>query len=269
MKRLILLSIAITAGALTQSEPRIGWRGIVPLRSTRTQVERELGSFDLRCQCYKTENELVRIKYANGPCTGGLPGWNVPAETVLSITVSPNKESAFSELDVNKENFVKTTDHTYTTYYGDGNRGIRYSVSASGFVTDVSYVPSIKDNNLRCAGFPLTDGGVTAYAPYYEFNYETLDDITSRIGEFGLRLRNSPDYTGYVIVYAAQNRKVPGVEGFANTARNYLINDLDTDPKTIQAINGGYREQPTVELFLIPSKWPAPVPTPTFGGILK
>lgn len=217
----------------------------------------------------QTENELVRIEFANGPCTGGLPGWNVPAETVLSITVSPNKESAFSDLGLTKEDFVKTTDHSYTTYYGDGRRGIRYGVSAFGFVTDVSYVPSIKDNNLRCAGFPLTDGGVTAYAPYYEFNYETLDDITSRIGEFGLRLRNSPDYTGYVIVYAAQNKKVPGVGGFANTARDYLINELETDPKTIQAINGGYREQPTVELFLIPSKWPAPVPTPSFGGILK
>lgn len=265
----MLLSIAITAASLIQAEQRIGWRGIVPLRSSRTQVERELGSLDLKCHCYKTENELVHIRYANGPCTGDLPGWNVPAETVLSITVSPNKETAFSALELNKEDFVKTTDDSFTSYYGNGNRGIRYSVSASGLITDVSYLPSIRDNHLRCAGFPLTDGGITAYVPYYEFHYETLDDITTRIGEFGIRLRKTPDYRGYVIVYGGQSKKIARVAEFATIARDYLIKELETDPKAIRAINGGYREQPTVELFLIPSEWPAPVPTPTFSGILK
>lgn len=269
MENPILLSIIIIVASLTQSPERIGWRGIVPLRSTRTQVERELGSLDPRCECYKTEKEIVHVHYATAPCTGHLPGWNVPRDTVLSMTVAPMTEPAFSDFEPNKSDFVKTTDHSFTSYYGDGNRGIRYSVSASGFVTSVSYQPSVKDNYLRCAGFPLTDGGVTAYNRYNEFFYGKLDDITSELGAFVIQLQKSPDYKGYVIIYAPYNKKIPGIEEFSNKAKDYMIDDLRTDPRAIEVIRGGYREEATVELFLIPRQWPAPIPTPTFAGILK
>ena len=99
MTRLIILSIVTaTAASLTQSEQKIGWRGIVPLRSTRTHVERQLGLFDVKCQCYETEKEIVHVGYASAPCTGDVPGWNVPRDTVLSITVSPKSEPAFSDI---------------------------------------------------------------------------------------------------------------------------------------------------------------------------
>jgi hypothetical protein len=138
-----------------------------------------------------------------------------------------------------------------------------------GLVISISYVPSVKDNHLRCAGFPSTDGGITAYSPYNQFSFDTFNDITDRLGEFVSRLHQSPEYKGYIIVYARHDKAMPGVKDFASAARDYLIKEFETDPKTIQAINGGYREQPTVELFLIPKEWPAPVPTPAFGGFLK
>ncbi len=269
MKRLILLSTAAILAFQTQSEQRTGWRGITPLRSTRTQVERELGALDLKCQCYKTESEIVRVKYARDRCTGDLPGWNVPADTVLSIEVSPKSDQTLSELEPRKEDFVETRDHSFTTYYGNGNKGIRYSVSSTGSIISISYVPSVKDNHLRCPGFPPTDGGITAYSPYSEFPFETLHDITERLGEFVIRLQESPKYKGYIIVYARHDKVIPSVGEFASAARNYLIKEFETDPKTIEAITGGYREQATVELFLIPSPWPPPVPTPTFGALVK
>lgn len=269
MKRLFILSVATILAFQTQPEERTGWRGIIPLRSTRTKVERELGAFDLKCQCYKTETEIVHVKYARDRCTGDLPGWNVPADTVLSIEVSPKSSYAFSEFEARKEDFIETRDHSFTTYYGNGNRGIRYSVSSTGVVVSIAYVPSVKDNHLRCPGFPQTDGGITAYSPYTEFPFDTLDDITERLGEFVIRLQESPKYKGYIIVYARHDKVMPGVGEFANAARNYSIKQFEMDPKTIEAITGGYREQATVELFLIPSSWPPPVPTPTFGGLAK
>lgn len=269
MKSLFILSITAVIAFHTQLEQRTGWRGIIPLRSTRTQVERELGTLDLKCQCYKTEKEIVHVKYARDRCTGDLPGWNVLADTVLSVEVSPKSEHVFSELEPRKEDFVETRDHSFTTYYGNGNRGIRYSVSSTGLVVSISYVPSVKDNHLRCPGFPPTDGGITAYSPNSEFPFDTLDDITARLGEFIIRLQESPKYKGYIIVYARHDKVMPGVGEFASAARNYLIKEFETDPKTIEAITGGYREQATVELFLIPSAWPPPVATPTFGALVK
>ena len=262
----VIFSIATVLAFQTQTEQRSGWKGIIPLRATRTQVERELGTLDLKCQCYKTENEIVHVKYALGRCTGDLPGWNVPADTVLSIEVSPRSDQAFSKLEPRKDEFVETRDHSFTTYYGNGNRGIRYSVSSTGSIISVSYVPSLKDNHLRCPGFPPTDGGITDYSPYNEFPFDTLDDITERLGEFVIRLQESPDYKAYIIVYAPRDKKMPGVREFASTARKYWIKEFEMDPNSIQATYGGYREQATVELFLIPSAWPPPLPTPTFGA---
>lgn len=267
--KLTFFFIVVIMTTLLQLGEKKGWRGIVPLRSTRSDVERELGPKNETCECYQTENEIVHISYATGPCTGALSGWNVPANTVLSISVSPRKKLPFSSVESNVESFVKTSDDTLTTYYGNGERGIRYAVSTSGLLTETSYMPSINDNSLRCAGFPLTDGGVTAYAPYDVFPYRSLDDITSRLGEFAVRLQKLPDYQGYIVVYATRNTMVPGVATFADKARAYLIDTIGTEPRVITAINGGYRERPTVEIFLIPKSWPAPIPTPTIAGILK
>jgi hypothetical protein len=55
---------------------------------------------------------------------------------------------------------VKTYDDTFTTYFADGDKGIRYSVSTEGLVEAVTYLPSVADNTFRCPGFPLFDGGV-------------------------------------------------------------------------------------------------------------
>jgi len=43
--------------------------------------------------------------------------------------------------------------------------------------------------------------------------------------------------------------------------------DLNINPNTVEASNGGYREYATVELFLIPREWPPPIATPTFSNI--
>lgn len=128
-------------------------------------------------------------------------------------------------------------------------------------------MPSIHDNHLRCPGFPPTDGGVTAYAPYQEFSYSTVEDITSRLGEFGVRLSKSSNYRGYVMVYSGVNKNIATTAQIQSAVRNYLQNELDLDPKTFRAMNGGYRKHPTVELFLLPSEWPVPVANPTYAGI--
>jgi hypothetical protein len=72
------------------------------------------------------------------------------------------------------------------------------------------------------------------------------------------------------MVYGAQDkRKIDTVKKFVNTAKEYLIEEFDLDSNAFEVINGGYREKPTVEVFLIPREWPPPVATPTFRGILN
>jgi hypothetical protein len=268
MKSIIVLAGLLMIMSLAFSQDGSGWRGIEPLHSTRAQVEQLVGVLDLRCQCYSTEMETIRVEYASGPCAGALAGWNVPADTVLSLEIYPKKPLLFSELKLQKEDFIATVDDTVTTYYGNGEKGVRYAVTSSGTIASVWYGPSIKQNKLRCAGFPTTDGGVTAYKPYYEFQYETIQDV-ERLGEFGVRLGKERRFKGYVIIYRARDKKSDSIENLMMAAKNYLIEELNVDSNMLEIINGGYREAPTVEVFLLPSTWPRPIATPTFAGALK
>jgi hypothetical protein len=237
MKSIIVLAslLMIMSLAFTQDAP--GWRGIVPLHSTRAQLEQLVGVLDMRCQCYSTETETIRVEYASGPCTGALAGWNVPTDTVLSLQIYPKKRLFFSELKIQKEDFITTVDDTVTTYYGNGEKGLRYAVTSSGTVASVWYGPSTKQNKLRCAGFPPTDGGITAYRPYFEFPFETVDDIKGRLGEFGVRLLKEPQLKGYIIVYGQRNKVAP-VDQFVKSAKAYLVDDLNINPNTVEASNG-------------------------------
>ena len=266
MKSIIVLASLLIFMSLTFAQDAPGWRGIVPLHSTRAQVEQLVGALDFRCQCYSTEMETIRVEYASGPCIGALAGWNVPADIVLSLQIYPKKPLLFSELKLQKEDFITTVDDTVTTHYGNGEKGLRYSVTSSGTVDSIWYGPSIKQNKLRCPGFPPTDGGITAYRPYDEFPLETVDDLKGRLGEFGVRLLKEPQLKGYIIVYG-QHDKIEALDRFVKMAKDYLVEELNINPNAVEASNGGYRESPSIELFLIPRKWPPPIATPTFGRV--
>lgn len=135
------------------------WRGVVPLRSTRADVERLIGkphlksgNPDIKYGLYDFEDERVDILYSNKPCTRGAQGsWNVPPDTVISIRIVPKKEVRFSDLQLDVSKY-KISDGGHVpgyTYYTNEEEGIRFEV-VKGEITSISYFPSAKDNHLRC-----------------------------------------------------------------------------------------------------------------------
>src|SRR5205085_4856275 len=166
----LLLAVSIGLISLTNSaQCSKGWNGIIPLHSTRADVERRLGVSEDKCGCiYKTANENIFVDYAEAPCKGPIYGWNVPAGTVLQFTVYPKTQIKFSELGIDEAKFVKTSDSPMTTYFTNAQEGIKYAVQ-KGYLAHTEYIPSDKDAQLRCKGFPAYDGGVTEYRPFARF----------------------------------------------------------------------------------------------------
>jgi hypothetical protein len=79
-----------------------GWRGVVPLRSTRKDVERLIGpTYDATGSFYKTDQENVSVRYSDGPCVGST-GWKVPLDTVLDITITPQPYGKTRLSDLNQ-----------------------------------------------------------------------------------------------------------------------------------------------------------------------
>lgn len=132
------------------------WRGIVPLQSTRADVERLLGDASAKKQLttYQTKQEAVSVLYASGPPCGNDAGseWNVPKDTVVSITVSPKDRVSLSELKIDLTTYDRSSGvhRPNIITYLNKQEGIRIETFQDE-VMSITYFPSASNENLKCA----------------------------------------------------------------------------------------------------------------------
>lgn len=132
------------------------WRRIVPLRSTRAQVERRLGKPRGGYQELKTERAFFFYSSGRG-CAGGEV-WNVPRDTVVRILVTPKTKLRLSALRLDLKRFEKSADAEVPTHalYKDKEAGLTYEVyegegESNGLVLHIQYDPTARDEKLfRC-----------------------------------------------------------------------------------------------------------------------
>lgn len=130
------------------------WHGIVPLRSTRSDVSRILGEPNAKYDRYLIDGEEATILYSRGPC---LSGWNVPSDTVMLISVTLKQRTKLSDLKIDLNKYERVRDPFVTThvFYTNREEGVRYEVyegrKEKGIVLQVYYQPTSKDEILfRC-----------------------------------------------------------------------------------------------------------------------
>jgi hypothetical protein len=135
------------------------WRGLVPLTSTRADVERLLGSsrgLIADSYTYETKEEKVRVLYSEGSCKPSLEGqWNIPVDTVLSITVFPQTKVLVSTLRLDERTFSRGQEaHPENwLYYVSPEKGVMvHAMRINGCeeVMSITYRPTTKDEGLRC-----------------------------------------------------------------------------------------------------------------------
>jgi hypothetical protein len=249
-----ILMLVFMFSVIPNQETR-GWQGLIPLHSRRADVKRLLGRSSDQCNCiYETQEEFIHFDYAISPCKGSLPGWNVPADTVLSIKVRPKKDLKFSELGIVEGRYTKNYDDAMATYYTDNEKGISYVVTESGLVNSITYIPTLSDNALRCHGWPLLSNKQSFINPRPFDDYSDIPwrDETGRLDNFAIALQQDPKLTGYVIVYAGQRACVGEAESRARRAKKYLVETRGIEESRIKWIDGGYREELTVILQPVP-----------------
>jgi hypothetical protein len=132
------------------------WRGIVPLHSTRADVERLLGdaSAEKQLTTYQTKKEAVSVLYASGPPCGSDAGseWKVPKDTVVNITVSPKDRVLLSELNIDLTTYDRSSGihrQNIITYFNN-QEGIRIQTFQDE-VMSITYFPSASDQKLKCS----------------------------------------------------------------------------------------------------------------------
>ena len=265
MKVLVFILVTVLSFSLPAPQRERGWRGIVPLYSTRKDVERILGVSTSDCNCvYKAAGITVHVEYAVDYCKGVIPGWNVPADTVLSLHVRSDKQQQLSELKLDMKNYTVRRDDTFTTYYANRAEGIEYAVSSDEVVNSVSYVPSSGDSALRCAGFPKQDGSLTNHHRFDEYGDLDFNSEKKRLDTFAITLDRA-NLDGYIVVYAGKVACINEATFRANRAKSYLINERGISPTRISAIDGGFRDKFSVELYALPQNVDPPDSVPTIA----
>lgn len=261
----VLILATFPAVFSAQSRQR-GWAGIVPLHSTRADVEAKLGKSSDACQCrYRNPNEIIAIDYAKGPCNGAPHGWKVSAGTVLQITVHPTTQLSLAQLGVNNHEYARSESlGEPVVHYTNLQLGIKYSVS-DGTVKSIAYIPSRKDLGLRCVGFPPYEGGVREYQPYTAFSAKA-QMIEERLGEFAAQLADNDRLKGFIIAYAGKVARRGEAKLMAAKAKRGLTSRLGLPAGRIKVIDGGFRDTAEYELFLLPPEIPSPAPTPTLSS---
>jgi len=91
----------------------------------------------------------------------------------------------------------------------------------------------------------------------------SYDDQKARLDNLAVELQNDPSTTAYVIVYGARTSRMGQADRLGVRARDYLVTRRGIDPSRIIVLNGGFREEDSVELWIVPSGAKPPQPTPT------
>jgi hypothetical protein len=91
----------------------------------------------------------------------------------------------------------------------------------------------------------------------------SFDDQKARLDNLAVTLQNDPTATTYVIAYGGRTSRIGTADLLGTRARDYLVAQRGLDQSRITVLNGGFREEDCVEVWIVPSGATPPQPTPT------
>lgn len=268
-KRLITC-FCLTVGIATVCYAQ-GWRGIVPLHSTREDVERLIGRpTESNGITYDLKTERVSIFYSDSACVKGWPyGWNVKRGVVVDILVYLQTRVTLAQLGIDLKNYTKTTNvQMGGADYTNKNDGISIGVKDNEEVEVIQYRPSAKDKSLLCPDAAAREreierGESASLRPVLYYYDVSPKEEAVRLEVFRDQLKKYPPQSKiYIIGYGG--REACPDEGInrAKRARNYLVRSLRVPSTRITVMDGGRNSAVWVELFVVPPGGPRPLSEP-------
>ena len=248
-----------------------GWRGIVPLHSTRSQVEQLLGPPTEQSNpysvVYETPNETIEIDYARGsPCGIGekYSRWRVARNTVTNIYITPYPGSPLSQLSIDESRYKKIiVGHLSETRYINASEGEALTMEFDNSVRSISYFPASDDSHLECPGWTKTNN---TNCEYIVDPLVSLGDTSFELDKFYLDnfyvslLKNKA--IAYIIAYGGRRARPGEAKTRADRAKQYLVSVRRFPADHIKIIDGGYREKRDLELYVVSEGVCPPTPTP-------
>ncbi len=96
-----------------------------------------------------------------------------------------------------------------------------------------------------------------------EYGNIAFEDEKARLDNVAMQAKMEPTSQVYLIAYAGRRARVGEAEAKAARAKKYLVEGNGLDAERVITIDGGYREDLTVEVWIRPANMGAPLASPT------
>jgi hypothetical protein len=124
-------------------------------------------------------------------------------------------------------------------------------------------VGGLPDSCARKSSCTTTVMGVVIGDPLDHYGKIPFDDEKARLDNFSIELLNDPQAQGYLVCYGGRVGRAGEAWARCKRAKNYMVAVRGIAPSRIVTVNGGYREDLSVWLWVVPAgaKPPALLPT--------
>jgi len=95
-----------------------------------------------------------------------------------------------------------------------------------------------------------------------EYGNIRFNDEKARLDNFAIELQNDPTAQGYLVCYGGRRGRTGEAQARCDRARDYLVTTRGIDASRIVTVDGGFREELAVELWVVPSGATPPTATP-------
>ena len=97
------------------------------------------------------------------------------------------------------------------------------------------------------------------------YSFGKVSDYEERLqlDSFGVALLGDRTRPGYIVAYAGKRAAVDEAKKWVEHAKNYLVTVRGLSAAQITVIDGGFREGPTMELYIVEPNLCPPLPSPT------
>jgi hypothetical protein len=115
-----------------------------------------------------------------------------------------------------------------------------------------------------CHAYTTTEIGVYPLK-LDEFSHLPYSDIAARMDSYFIQIANEPASTGYIVVYGGRQLNKKYVAAVMKSL-NQIMAFRKYDSTRVKIVDGGFREDMMVEVYLIPAGVEPPKPTPTLNS---
>lgn len=96
-----------------------------------------------------------------------------------------------------------------------------------------------------------------------EYGNIPRNDVKARLDNFANELQANPGAQGYIIAYGGRVGPAGEAQRRADFARDYLVNNRQIEAGRLVTIDGGFKEEATTELWIVPTGASPPTASPS------